>query len=268
MTFARIDSLFRAAKTARRTALVVYLPIGDPSLEDSEACAVAALEAGADVLEFGVPFSDPTADGPTIAAASYRAIQAGSSVRATLALIKRLRPTTDKPFILFSYYNPLFTFGDQSLPVAAAEAGVDGLLIVDLPPEEGLVLRASAKAQNLAVIPLLAPTSDAERERRALATASGFVYYVSMTGVTGSNALDVDAAGSAARALQARAGLPLVVGFGIDTPAKAREVADFGVEGVVVGSQLVRVIQQQPDTPSRVAAVRNFVSALRAALDA
>jgi tryptophan synthase alpha chain len=267
MTLARIDSLFQQKQQHKQCVLVAYLTIGDPSLEDSEACALAALDAGADLLELGVPFSDPTADGPTIAAASYRALGHGGSLRSTLALAERIRRTSEAPLVLFSYYNPLLAFGDSKLPKAAAEAGIDGLLVVDLPPEEGAELRAAAKAAELAFVPLLAPTSDAERERLALASASGFVYYVSMTGVTGSKSVDAAEAGGAARGLRDRAKMPLVVGFGIDSPAKARAVADFGVDGVVVGSQLVRTIASQPDTPSRVAAVRAFVASLRAALD-
>jgi tryptophan synthase alpha chain len=263
----RIETLFARNKQQNRTVLVAYLTVGDPSLEDSEACALAALEAGADVLELGVPFSDPTADGPTIAAASYRALQRGGSLRAALALAHRLRQSSEAPLVLFTYYNPVLAFGDSELPKAAASAGIDGLLVVDLPPEEGAELRAAAKAEHLAFIPLLAPTSDRERERVALAAASGFVYYVSMTGVTGSAALDADAAGQAARALRERAGMPLVVGFGIDSPDKARQVADFGVDGVVVGSQLVRTIADAVDTQSRVAAVTRFIGSLRAALD-
>lgn len=268
-TSSRIQHCFRSLAEAKRTALVAYITVGDPALEDSEACALAAFEAGADVLELGVPFSDPTADGPTIAEASYRALHHGGSVRATLELAKKLRAKTEKPLVLFSYYNPLLAFGDAALPVAAKAAGIDGLLVVDLPPEEGAELRASAAAQGLCMIPLLAPTSDRERERLALADASGFVYYVSMTGVTGSSTLDAKDAGEAAQALKGRAkGLPLVVGFGIDTPAKAREVADFGVDGVVVGSQLVRTIAQGRDTGDRVQAVAKFIGGLRAALDA
>jgi tryptophan synthase alpha chain len=267
MTQSRIDALFASCKEQNRTALVVYLTVGDPSLEDSLSCAEAALQAGADILELGVPFSDPTADGPTIAAASHRALQHGGSLRATLALAERLRQNSAAPLILFTYYNPLLAFGDAGLPRAAAQAGIDGLLVVDLPPEEGAELRAAARAEQLACIPLLAPTSDRERERRALAQSSGFVYYVSMTGVTGSASLDVGAAGAAARALRERAGMPLVVGFGIDSPEKARQVADFGVDGVVVGSQMVRTISAEPDTNSRVAAVGRFVASLRAALD-
>jgi tryptophan synthase alpha chain len=268
MTLSRIEALFAANREQKRTVLVAYLTVGDPSLEDSEACAVAALEAGADILELGVPFSDPTADGPTIAAASFRALQRGGSLRATLALAERLRKKSAAPLVLFSYYNPVLAFGDGALPRAAREAGIDGLLVVDLPPEEGAELRAAARAEDLAFVPLLAPTSDRERERVALGASSGFVYYVSMTGVTGSAALDAGQAGAEARALRARAGMPLVVGFGIDSPEKARQVADFGVEGVVVGSQLVRTISSEPDTASRVASVKRFVGSLRRALDA
>lgn len=268
MTESRIQQCFADLKQRGRTGLVAYLTVGDPSVEDSLACALAAAEAGADMLEIGVPFSDPTADGPVIAAASYRAIHNGGSLRAALRIAESVRARHALPLILFSYYNPLITFGERELPAAAARAGCDGLLVVDLPPEEGAALRDAADAQELAIIPLVAPTSDLERERAVLERARGFIYYVSLTGVTGSGSAPLSEAGQRAAELRQRAGLPVVVGFGIDTPEKARQVAAQGVDGVVVGTAIVKAIAAQPDTPARVRAVRELVSGLRRGLDA
>ncbi len=269
-TDTRTARFFKQAAADNKTALVAYLTIGYPSLEDSLACAKAALEGGADILELGVPFSDPTADGPVISAASYEAIQRGGSLTAALEHARELRQDSrfsDRLLVLFSYCNPIFAYGEQRLVTAAKDIGVDGLLVVDLPPEEGAELRAAAKQSQVDIVPLLAPTSDASREAAAFEVASGFIYYVSMTGVTGSKSVDAEDAGGAARGLKSRAPLPVVVGFGIDSPEKARQVADFGVDGVVVGTQIVRVMSQPGSTAERAAAVRQFVSELRAALD-
>lgn len=268
MTVKRIERCFADLEEQKRTALVAYLTVGDPSIEDSIACAHAAVEAGADVLEIGVPFSDPTADGPVIAAASYRAIQRGASLRSALRVAADVRQKHEVPLVLFSYYNPIVAFGEAELPKAAADAGCDGLLIVDLPPEEGAHVRAAAAAADLAVIPLVAPTTGREREPLLFRNARGFVYYVSLTGVTGSGAAPLEEAGKRAAELRERAGLPVVVGFGIDTPEKARQVAEQGVRGVVVGTAIVKAIASQPDTASRVRAVRELVSGLRRGLDA
>ncbi len=268
MTVERLTQLFAERRRDGRTVLVVYLCVGDPSVEDSRACALAALEAGADALELGVPYSDPTADGPVIAAASYRAIQNGGSMKSALDVARAVRASSDAPIVLFGYYNPIMAHGDDVLPADAAAAGVDALLIVDLPPEEGRSLRDAAEAARLAVVPLLAPTSDADRERAVLARASGFVYYVSMTGVTGAGHAPLEEAGRSATRLRVRAGLPVVVGFGIDSPQKARAVADQGVDGVVVGTAIVRAMAEQETTPERVRAVGDLVRSLRLALDA
>ena len=264
MGISRIDERFGANR--KKTALVVYLTVGDPSVEDTLDCALAALEAGADALELGVPFSDPTADGPVIAAAAYRAIHQGGSLRAALGVAEAIRKTRKEPLILFTYYNPIVAFGEEALVGAAERAGVDGFLVVDLPPEEGATLRAAAKKQGLAMIPLVAPTTGREREPRVLDGASGFIYYVSVTGVTGAKA-PLAEAGRDAAALRARAGLPVVVGFGIRTPENARTVASAGVDGVVVGTEVVRVMAEAPTREARRAAVAELVGRLRAGLD-
>ena len=262
----RIDELFRTR--GKRPVLVAYLTIGEPSVDESVACALAALEAGADLLELGVPFSDPTADGPVIAAASYRAIRRGGSLRAALGAAATIRAKSAAPLVLFTYYNPIVAFGEAEVARAAARAGVDAFLVVDLPPEEGATLRDACESEAIAMIPLVAPTTDKEREPRVLARASGFVYYVSVTGVTGSTKAPLADAGLAAAELRARAGLPVVVGFGIRTPEQARSVARAGVDGIVVGTEIVRVMAQAESPEARRAAVRSLVAGLRAGLDA
>lgn len=267
MTVERIERTFAKLAGEKRTALVAYLCVGDPSVEDSTACALAAVEAGADMLELGVPFSDPTADGPVIAAAAYRAIHSGGSLRAALGVARAVREKSDAVIVLFTYFNPVMAFGEEALPAAARDAGVDALLVVDLPPEEGRALRAAAKEAGLGFIPLLAPTSDRSREDAAFATASGFVYYVSLTGVTGAAGVSMDDASLRANALRERAKLPVVVGFGVDSGEKARVAHQHGVSGIVVGTAIVKVIASGKDTALRVAGVRALVTELRQGLD-
>lgn len=267
MTLAAIEACFAQAASEERPVLVAYLPVGFPSVEESLRCARAALEAGADLLELGVPFSDPSADGPVIARASYEAIAAGGSLRAALEVARTLRRERTEPIVLFSYYNPVVAFGEERLPRAMTEAGVDGILIVDLPPDEGEILRQGAKHENLAVVPLLAPTSGKEREDAILRSASGFIYYVSVTGVTGSAAAPLEEAGRHAAELTVRSGLPVVVGFGIDSVEKARQVASVGARGLVVGTALVRTIASAQGGDVA-AAVGRLVSELRRGLTA
>ncbi|NLE87328.1 MAG: tryptophan synthase subunit alpha [Myxococcales bacterium] len=266
MTIERIDTCFSKLAAEGKTALIAYLTIGYPSIEESFECALAALEAGADVLELGVPFSDPTADGPVIAAAMYDAIRGGGNLRAALEVARRLRERSDKPMVLFTYYNPVLAFGEEELVAAATAAGLDGILVVDLPPEEGRGFRDAAARAQLAIVPLAAPTTGADREPRILEGARGFVYYVSVTGVTGTGEAPLAEAGRQARALQDRSGLPVVVGFGIDGPTKAREVAAQGARGVVVGTALVRAIGAAAPG-ERARSVADLIAALRAGLD-
>lgn len=265
MTIATIDECFARAQREGRPVFVTYLPVGFPSVEESLRCAHAALDAGADLLELGVPFSDPSADGPVIAKASYEAIAAGGSLRAALQVARSLRERHSAPIVLFSYYNPVVAFGEDRLPGAMVEAGVDGILIVDLPPDEGEILRQGAKAENLAIIPLLAPTSGSEREAAILSSASGFIYYVSVTGVTGSAAAPLEEAGRHAAELTAKSGLPVVVGFGIDSVEKAQQVARVGARGLVVGTGIVRAIDAAKGGDPA-AAVGRLVAELRSGL--
>ena len=275
----RIDRLFADRRAENRRSLVVYLCVGDPSLEGTVRFARAALEAGADALELGVPFSDPTADGPAIARASERAIAAGSSLGRTLEVAAEIRRASDAPLVLFGYYNPILIRGEERSVRDATAAGFDALLVVDLPPEEGVVMRDAAKAAGLAVVPLLTPTSGPSRVAAAAARASGFVYYVSVTGVTGQAGEEalVSAAAQAGR-LRDATRLPVVIGFGIDGPRKARIATGLvaaapapasrsGADGIVVGTAVVCAIESERDDASRVRAVTALVGSLRAALD-
>lgn len=266
----RLAATFARRAAAGEKVLVAYLCVGDPSVDESIQIARAALDGGADVLELGVPFSDPTADGPVIARASQRAIRAGGGLEPTLRAARELRKTTDAPLVVFGYFNPLFVRGEERVVDEAADAGVDALLIVDLPLDEGAVLRARAKERGVAIVPLLAPTSSAARVDavRALAAEgnAGFVYYVSLTGVTGSAAAPLVEASSVAGKLRERVGIPTVVGFGIDGPEKARAAAAH-VDGVVVGTALVRCVEEGASAEARSSAVRSLIESLRGGLE-
>lgn len=254
-----------------RKALVTYLCCGDPDEAGSIDLAVACAEAGADILELGMPFSDPTADGPAIARASQRALKNGGGLDATLRVARAVRARCAAPIVLFGYYNPLFVRGEERVVELAAEAGVDAFLVVDLPIDESLSLRTLAAKRGLGVIPLVAPTSRPERITKIAEVAKQFpvpfVYYVSMMGVTGgAGAIDVlaEAAKQAAHVREVTA-RPTVVGFGIDSAAAARAAAD-GADGVVVGSAIVRRIEEGATPEARVSSVKAIVAELRAAI--
>jgi tryptophan synthase alpha chain len=273
----RISTTFQKLKAARKKALVAYLTMGDPSLEESIELAACAAEAGADVLELGVPFSDPTADGPVIARAAQRAIRAGATISRVIEAARAIRARVPVPLVLFTYINPVFVTGEQKVVDLAKAAGVDAILAVDLPPEEGRDLRRAAASAGLSMVPLITPTSDTARAevilretQREPGSSVGFIYYVSMTGITGAAAADLEAARSKAEALGQTSGLPVVIGFGIDSPERARQAAgerDRGPDGVVVGTAIVRRVEEGKTPEARAASVRSFIGALRAALD-
>jgi tryptophan synthase alpha chain len=258
----RIDDAMAALGTRRRKALVAYLCMGDPSHEESVELAVACAEAGADMLELGVPFSDPTADGPAIAQAAERALHAGGGLSRSIDAARSIRARTHVPLLLFGYYNPIFVRGEEKTVRDARDAGVDGLLVVDLPVEEAATLRAHCKAAGLSLVLLLTPTSSPARialARRALAECDpGFVYYVSVAGVTGAAQAPLAEAGARAAALRTELDAPVVIGFGIDSADKAA-LAAKQADGVVVGSALVRLV------PDR-AAIASLIRSLRGAL--
>lgn len=257
----RIADAFARAKEENRAALVIYLCAGDPDLDTTCDLVVAAAEAGADVIELGVPFSDPTADGPAIQRASERSLARGTNLSKVLDAVRVIRKKSDVPILLFGYYNPILAYGEQRLVEHAANNGADGFLAVDLPPEESDGLRSPAIEAGLDFVPLIAPTSERDRIERAANAATSFLYYVSMTGVTGSQATDLVAASERAGSLQAELGRPVAIGFGVKTRDDVATVARHA-DGVVVGSAVVRAIESAPTGPAAVDAVRALVGDL------
>ena len=265
----RIAARLAAVKASGRTALVPYIAAGDPGKQATVPLMHALVKAGADALELGVPFSDPSADGPVIQAACERALAAGTTLKDVLAMVREFR-TQDRntPVILMGYLNPVEAFGHEAFAAAAAEAGVDGVLTVDMPPEEAEPLGALLRARDIDPIFLLAPTTDAARVRRITETASGFVYYVSLKGVTGADRLDLDAVRKRLEELRRLTTLPVGVGFGIRDAAAAAALAP-AADAVIVGSAVVSRVAEHKDDPARMTAeVQGFVAGLRAAMDA
>ena len=262
----RLRARLAACAAEKRPALVIYLTQGDPSPAETVAIVRAAADAGADVIELGVPFSDPSADGPVIQAAMERALAAGGSLPGALDAVAALRASgCDVPVVLFGYYNPIFVMGTDRFAGRAADAGVDAVLTVDLPVEEIDELRVPLAARGIDVVPLLAPTSTDDRLARAGSVAPPFVYYVSITGVTGA-ALGGGPGGERIAQVRAATRAPVAVGFGIKTPAEAAAVGRLA-DGVVVGSAVVsRIAAAAPGTAA--AAVGAFVAELRAGIDA
>ncbi|MSP60011.1 MAG: tryptophan synthase subunit alpha [Myxococcales bacterium] len=262
----RIARRFAALQQRGEKGLIVYLTCGDPSLAESAALVIEAAAAGADVIELGVPWSDPSSDGPVIQRAMERALVAGGTLRRTLEVVAEVRRWSEVPIVLFGYYNPILALGPERAAEAAARAGVDGLLTVDLALEEAEELDGPLRARGLDRIPLLAPTTTPERAARHAARGSGFAYYVSLTGVTGAGHLDAAAVGDRVRALRPALGsLPLAVGFGVKDAASARAVG-ANADAVVVGSALVQAIHDAQGAESRLHAVRSLVSTLKSAL--
>jgi tryptophan synthase alpha chain len=266
----RLVERMAACRARGEKALVAYLTAGDPTLDETVELVVEAARAGADVIELGMPWSDPSADGPVIQRAMERALStggaAGRTVDKTLEVARRVRAQTDVPIVLFGYYNPLFVYGESRLARAAREAGVDGVLVVDLPPEEAAGLDGALGGEGLVRVPLLAPTTSPERARAIAAPGGGFAYYVALTGVTGAGHLDVEEVARRVEELRPSLGaLPLAVGFGIkDGPTAARVAAI--ADAVVVGSAIVRAIEEAGDSARRRAAVGTLVGEIKSAL--
>lgn len=261
----RIERTFKALKEKKAKALVVYLTAGDPDLATTEDLIKALDRAGADILEIGAPFSDPTADGPVIQAASQRALKGGTTLEGILAMIARVRKTSDIPIVLFGYYNPIFIYGNEAFARKAKEAGVDGVLVVDLPPEESGELRRFTDREGIDFISLIAPTTDDERIGKIAKRASGFLYCISLTGVTGTAKPEVSHIRQDMERIRKVSALPVAVGFGISTPEQAREIAPLA-DGIVVGSAVVRLIEENSGKPDLVETVSSFVRDIKAAL--
>ena len=235
----RIEKRFAALRAEDRAGLVIYLTAGDPDPETSFALFSGLAAAGADLIEIGMPFSDPMADGPSVQAAGQRALKAGATLRSTLAMVTRLRERDpDTPYVLMGYYNPIYRYGADAFARDAVAAGVDGAIIVDLPPEEDAELAVPARAAGLDIVRLATPTSDEARLPAIVAHASGFLYYVAITGITGTRAVDAASVHVAVERLRRFTPLPIAVGFGIKTPAQAAAVAK-AADAAVVGSVIV-----------------------------
>ena len=263
----RIDRRFAALKKEGRAALVTFIMGGDPDYDTSLAVAKALPKAGADIVELGMPFTDPMADGPAIQAAGLRALKAGQRMTRTLSLVRDFRKDDDEtPIILMGYYNPIYIYGNERFLADAKAAGVDGLIIVDLPPEEDEELCLPALKAGLNFIRLATPTTDDKRLPKVLTNTSGFVYYVSVTGVTGTAAPDTSKVTGAVARIKRHTRLPVAVGFGVKTAQQARAIAE-GADGVVVGSALVDALFKSLDKTGKagtgtVNAVTQLVSVL------
>jgi len=263
----RIEHRFAALKQEGRAALVTFTMAGDPDYDTSLAIAKALPKAGADVIELGMPFTDPMADGPAIQAAGQRALRGGQTLKKTLALVREFRKGDDAtPIVLMGYYNPIYIYGVDRFLADAKAAGVDGLIVVDLPPEEDEELCLPTLKTGLNFIRLATPTTDDKRLPAVLNNTSGFVYYVSITGITGAAAPDAGKVTAAVARIKRHTKLPVAVGFGVKTAEQARAIAS-GADGVVVGSVLVDAMRASLDKngkagPGTVKAVTSLVSAL------
>ena len=238
----RIDAKFAGLKAAGRKAFVSYIMAGDPDAATSLAVMKGLPGAGVDIIELGLPFTDPMADGPTIQLAGQRALDAGQTLQATLDMVREFRRDDDTtPIVLMGYYNPIYNRGVDRFLTEAKAAGIDGLIVVDLPPEEDEELCIPARAAGLNFIRLATPTTDAARLPKVLQNTSGFVYYVSVTGITGSQAAQATEVGPEVARIKAATDLPVIVGFGITTPEAAQTIASLA-DGCVVGSAIVKLI--------------------------
>jgi len=258
----RIAQTFAALGDKQEKALILFLTAGDPDLTATENLVVALAAEGADIIELGFPFSDPMADGPTIQASSERALRGGVTLPDVLTLVSRIRLRTQVPIVLMGYYNPVFRYGLERFARDAVNAGIDGLLIVDLPPEEASELRSALKQEKVDLVTLLAPTTPPARMKELAAAGEGFLYFVSMTGVTGSRAVDAAGIEAQVRDLKGMSLVPVAVGFGVATPEDVAAVSSFA-DGVVVGSALVKIIGRFGSCPRLVDEVCSFTRRLK-----
>jgi tryptophan synthase alpha chain len=263
----RLDATFEGLRARGERALVAYLMAGDPSLAETERLVIEAERRGADVIELGVPFSDPLADGPVIQRADVRALAAGTSLPRVLEMVASLRARVRLPLVLMTYYNPVLAFGLKSFARTAADAGADGLIVPDLPHEEAEPLRAEAEPAGLDMIHMVAPTSTPARVRVIARLSRGFIYVVSLTGVTGARRELPPDLGTQIRTLRLVTTKPVCVGFGVSTPEQVAAVGRLA-DGVAVGSAIVRAIEEHAGPPALVDKVGDFIASLKAPLRA
>jgi tryptophan synthase alpha chain len=261
----RLGATFAALRARRERALVAYITAGDPSLAITRRLVGEAARRGADVVELGIPFSDPLADGPVIQRATQRALAAGVTLPRVLELVREMRGEVSAPLVFLTYYNPILAFGLKAFCRTSVEAGIDGVIVADLPPEEAAPLRTEAVAAGLDLIHLVAPTSTPERMRKIARASEGFIYLVSLTGVTGERAALAPELSQQLRALRAITTKPVCVGFGIGTPEQAALVGRVA-DGVIVGSAIVRLVEQYAASAELLTRVGDFIAGLKAPL--
>ena len=261
----RIGDKFESLRDRKEKALIIYLTAGDPSLAVTKKIILSLENAGMDILEIGVPFSDPTADGPVIQAASQRALKAGTTLQGVLDLVTDVRKISSIPIVLFGYYNPIFVYGVKKFARAAKTAGVDGVLVVDLPPEEAEELRIYTDAAGIDFISLVAPTTPEKRLLQIATVATGFLYYISITGVTGTAAPRIGDIKREVGKIRKITKLPLAVGFGISNPRQAEKIAGVA-DGIVIGSAVVRLIDENKSNPDLMKIVSDYVSEIKKSL--
>src|ERR1700690_694926 len=255
----RIDKTFKRLKETGKKAFIPYIMAGDPDIDKTMERVLMLEECGADIIELGVPFSDPLADGPTIQRAAERALTAGVSLRKMLAFMTDLRKRSQVPIIFMTYYNPIYKYGEEVFVTDAAAAGVDGFIIPDLPPEEAGGLIKSCRSKGIDTIFLVAPTSTEQRMKSIVSASKGFIYYVSMTGITGTKLSLEDHFRNHIGRLKELSGKPIAIGFGISTPDDARSMAAVA-DGVIVGSAIVKKFHEDPGN------AREFVKKIREAV--
>lgn len=263
----RLAARFAQLRDRGERALLPFLTAGDPSLEATPELVLAAVAAGADAIEIGVPFSDPIAEGPVIQRASERALRAGANLRRVLRLVAQLRPQIEAPLLLMGYANPFYAMGAEAFAAGAAEAGVDGVICPDLPPEEGADFYAALAERGVDGVLMAGPTTTPQRLAQLARQTRGFLYYVSLTGVTGARNRLAPGIEAGVRAARQSAAIPICVGFGVSTPEQAGEIGRYA-DGVVVGSALVSRIEEAANPGAAAEAVARFVAALKAPLAA
>ena len=261
----RIGEKFESLRAKNEKALIVYLTAGDPSLDVTKNLILGLEAAGVDIIEIGVPFSDPTADGPVIQAASQRALKTGTTLQGVLDLVAEIRRTSEIPILLFGYFNPIFSYGVERFAESAHKAGVDGVLVVDLPPEEAQELRIYTDVASLDFISLIAPTSGKDRLKTILKTATGFLYYISITGVTGTVAPKIDDIAREIAKIRKLTKMPIAVGFGISNAAQAKEIGALA-DGIVIGSAVIKLIDKNRDNDNLVKIVSDYTREIKNAL--
>lgn len=261
-TMNRVNKKFNSLKKDGKTALVCYVTAGDPSLETTRSIVLELERSGADIIELGIPFSDPMADGPTIQLASERSLAAGTNLQKVLEVVKNVREHSDIPLILFGYYNPFLSYGLEKFAEDAKDCGADGVLVVDLPPEESEEFKKALDANGLHLIFLLAPTSTQERIELVSENAGGFVYLVSITGVTGLRPDMEYSLSSLTNLIREKSKLPVGIGFGVSSPQQVREISSYA-DAVIVGSAIVKIIEENGDNKDlMLSRMSSFVSSL------